>query len=177
MKSGRFCLFSCQNNQFLLIFYRFCLLCAKRNLMSQQVFKSFTLTDELSFSVYKEHFRGAIARIIVAGHSEAVSACVIKGQDISFSDFGDTTVWSEGIGLTDITHHRIKTLSSFRVGDVVNVMLRTVKHRPDQVVETAVHLGKNGRSGLFYYVDIYQKFSGGAYQNFPGSKASSRGLP
>src|SRR5690606_21806748 len=38
------------------------------------------------------------------------------------------------------------------------------------MIETAVHLCKNSGSSLFDDIDFYQKFSGFAYQEFPGFK-------
>ena len=120
-----------------------CNLELERNLPTSEVFEIFPLPYKVSLLFMPKYFRRPEATIIIACHGETVCARVIEGQDVAFLYFSNPSVAREGVGFADVTHYRIETLLSIRIRNVVDLVSRSVEHRPDQVIEPAVNPGKD----------------------------------
>src|SRR5690606_11803430 len=85
----------------------------------------------------------------------------------------DPAVASKSVGLADISNYGVIAFPALRVGNIDDFMARSIEHGSDQVVETGIHAGKNGGSGLFYHIDLCQKVSGLTDEKFTGLKSQS----
>ncbi len=74
------------------------------------------------------------------------------------------------IGFANVTYYGIYSFGPVGIADIFNMMISLIEHRPNEVVETAVHTGKYGSWGLFYHIRFYYKVTTLAYQVFTGFK-------
>src|SRR5690606_20071688 len=80
----------------------------------------------------------------------------------------------KSVCLTYIPGYGIKPVLSVRPRNIINFVLRPVKHRPDEMVETAVHLSKNRGSCLLDHIYLHQKLPSLAHQKLARLKSQSQ---
>ena len=108
----------------------------------------------MSFSLVPQDLGRSESGVIIAGHGKTVSSGITESEKIPLLDLRNPSIAGKGIGLANITYHRIESLPALRMGDIMDLMLGAIEHRPDQLIETRVHSGKDSRSGLFNYIDL-----------------------
>ena len=79
----------------------------------------------------------------------------MEAEYIALCNFGYLSVRSKSICLANIAYYRVETLFTFRIRKVFNIVSSPIEHRADQVIETRINSGKNGRGSLLDYIDLY----------------------
>ena len=96
----------------------------------------------MCFAIVPQYFGWAVAGVVVACHGKAIGTGIVETQYVPIADFRNLAVVGKGVGLADIPHNRVKTLPTFRIGNVFYAVLCAIEHGAYQVVKTTVYLSK-----------------------------------
>src|SRR5690606_26314113 len=120
------------------ILFRTELKCIQCHLVSHQIVNSFSFANQVIFPFVNQHFYRAKARIVIARHHNAISACIQETQYITFFYFMNSAVGCESIGFADVANNSVNTVYPTGIRYVQNMMIRIVKHRADKMIQSGI---------------------------------------
>jgi len=137
-----------------------------------QVFVGFTFAYHFKFVAIDEDFGCAAAGVVVAGHSEAISAGGENAEQVASFNGGQRPVFSEEVGafadwtddVNKLQPFYIELFSSFYVRESFfnrcrpDKMKRVVQRRPDEVVHTGIDDNEFFTAAFFEIKDLSEKY-------------------
>src|SRR5690606_23102127 len=103
---------------------------------------------ERGLIVLYQHFGRLEPGIIVGCHFKSIGAGIIKYKVVIFAYLSNHPVFSKSICFTNVAYYSIPVWCSRSIGYIFYMMIRSIKHWPDQMIEPAVHSDETGVTRL-----------------------------
>src|SRR4030095_2737496 len=103
-------------------------------------------------------------------HLKAICPGISKNKMIAFMYFRQLAVFRKCVGLANISNYIVVSFFTNRVGNIFNFMISSIKHWPDQMIESAVYSGKNFITRILNNVHGRNKVTRFTYNKFSGLK-------